>query len=49
MVIQSNSILDDMNGPYIFSLLPHILVLKVQIHDRNHDVHLSKFTFKTKT
>ena len=33
--IDNNAILfmNDMNDPYIFSLLPHILVYKVQSHD----------------
>ena len=42
--------LDDVNGLYIFSLLPHILVSKVQSHDSNcvsalPDVHFSKFSY----
>ena len=33
--IDNNAIwfMNDMNDPYIFSLLPHILVYKVQSHD----------------
>ena len=39
-----------MNDFYIYSLLPHILISKVQNHDSNHvsaypDVHLSKFGY----
>ena len=28
--------MNEVNDPYIFSLLPYILELKVQTHDSNH-------------
>ena len=38
MIWQYNAMVswDDVNGPYIFSLLPGILMLKVQSHTSHH-------------